>query len=479
MAVRDSTRPLLTSTCWAPHTSMYFDQHGDVRACCQNITGPVGDIRLQTIREIWDGAANAAARRALEAGGFAPGCDHCEWQERSGASAVRFSRSYDHLGPAEPSPSWPKQMQFSLSNGCNLQCVMCTGWNSSAIRAHREGLPPLPVPYGDSFFEELAEFLPHLEEIVVLGGEPFVARESLHLLEMVADLDDPPDVHVITNGTQWSPRLQSLFERLPMGIEVSLDAATPERFAEIRVGASLEVVLANLDRYRSYARRSGQRVGLSYCLMTSNWSELAGVLELAEQRELDFVSVNQVSAPLVHSLQSLERADLEHVVASMEAQRAELDLTTMLGVWEQHLSALRTRLDDPDWSEQQNVRSSPWAAGASEPARRSREFLAARCRPDEVMEARSDGNHRLVSVAGPLAGTLWPDGDAEGSPLPDVLERAARLLGGALSPAPALSDLPNEYSFRFIAGAKVLAGLRCFMFQDGTELIVVVGIDRN
>ncbi len=56
---------------------------------------------------------------------------------------------------------------------------------------------------------------------------------------------------------------------------------------------------------------------------------------------------------------------------------------------------------------------------------------------------------------------------------------AGRGSRGALSPAPALSDLPNEYSFRFIAGAKVLAGLRCFMFQDGTELIVVVGIDRN
>jgi hypothetical protein len=34
-------------------------------------------------------------------------------------------------------------MEFSIGNTCNLECIMYDGRASSAIRAHREKLPPL------------------------------------------------------------------------------------------------------------------------------------------------------------------------------------------------------------------------------------------------------------------------------------------------------------------------------------------------
>jgi len=62
------------SACYAPSVSMYFDQMGDVRACCQNSGGKLGSIRRQTIREIWQSADAARLRDALAERDFSVGC---------------------------------------------------------------------------------------------------------------------------------------------------------------------------------------------------------------------------------------------------------------------------------------------------------------------------------------------------------------------------------------------------------------------
>ncbi|MBS1838731.1 MAG: SPASM domain-containing protein, partial [Actinobacteria bacterium] len=155
---------------------MYFDQFGRVRACCQNSDGLLGDVTRQSVREIWESAQAGRLREALAVRDLSVGCGFCAWQaEEVGYS--EFARGFDDLDPASIAPRWPLRMEFSMTNSCNLQCVMCNGDLSSSIRAHREHRAPLPEVYGERFFEELAEFLPHLVEARFLGGEPFLGRE--------------------------------------------------------------------------------------------------------------------------------------------------------------------------------------------------------------------------------------------------------------------------------------------------------------
>ena len=65
-------------------------------------------------------------------------------------------------------------MEFSISNVCNLECVMCNGNFSSAIRAHRDQLPPAKSVYSNAFDPVLRSILPHLFRAKFLGGEPFL-----------------------------------------------------------------------------------------------------------------------------------------------------------------------------------------------------------------------------------------------------------------------------------------------------------------
>jgi MoaA/NifB/PqqE/SkfB family radical SAM enzyme len=328
------------SACYAPHASMYFDQHGVVRACCQNTAVPLGDVRTTSLREIWSSPSAEQLRSALERDDYGAGCEFCGWEvERLGANLL-FARGFDHLQPTDHRPEWPTHAEFALTNTCNLQCTMCDGDLSSAIRSQREGRPPLPEVYGDEFFEQLEPFLPHLRHAKLLGGEPFLGRPSMRLLERLAELDDPPEVTITTNGTIATPRVVRIIEALRPRLNVSIDGATAETFARIRVGAQLDEVLANLDRFVELV--GTDRVSIATCFMRSNRHEFADLLLMAEERDV-FVGVNVVRFPEVESVYALPPIEIRRTIDQLRAQRPRLTRSRRRA-WEGQLTSLEHHL---------------------------------------------------------------------------------------------------------------------------------------
>lgn len=341
---------------------MYFDQFGNVRACCQNTEALLGSITRQSIREIWESASTRRIRSALRANDYSEGCGFCQWQVDQGDDQIVFARIFDEHPVDDEDPEWPVQMEFSMTNSCNLQCIMCNGDWSSSIRTHREHRAPLPDVYGDAFFEELAEFLPHLRKTNFLGGEPFLGKEPLRVLGMLAELEHPPDVAVTTNGTQWSPRIEEICERLPISFVVSLDGITEETYESIRVGADFDRVMANLDRFSSYSRRHGTMVSLAHCLMQPNWREFSRLLRFAEDRGFA-VGMNEVLFPVELSLFQLPPVELREVVEAMERDDGGIaaSLDRLRPVWDGQLAALRHRLATLEGGHVQFIR--PWGGG--------------------------------------------------------------------------------------------------------------------
>ncbi len=361
MEVRGVGQPeALRSACQAPSGSMYFDQFGKVRACCQNTGTLLGDVTRQSIREIWESTSASRLRDALARDDFSEGCGFCRWQIDSCHVEMVYARTFDRLKIDRARPAWPVQMEFSMSNSCNLQCVMCNGDWSSAIRANREQRPALPKYYGESFFAELADFLPHLSQANFLGGEPFLGREPLRVLEMMADASLGAAVSITTNGTQWSPRVRRICETLRTSICISLDGITRPTYESIRAGASFDEVMGNLENFRRVCANNGGGVSLAHCLMTSNWTEFLDFLTFAEERSLA-VGMNVVLNPAAVSLYKLPADELRAVVVGLEAQDAVASgrLDTLLPVWHEQLDALRSRLRTIDAGGQPPV--DPWA----------------------------------------------------------------------------------------------------------------------
>lgn len=328
------------SACYAPHSSIYFDQFGKARACCQNSGFSLGDVTKQSLREIWESAEANAMRSALENGDYGKGCEFCAWQEREGNSDIVFARGFDSLRPSDRRQRFPTQMEFALTNTCNLQCVMCDGNWSSAIRSQREGRPEMERFYGDAFFSQLAEFLPHLQDARFLGGEPFLGAEALRVMEMLAELPNPPRVTITTNGTIYTKRVKRLLERLNPDVVFSIDGASTATFDRIRVGAHFPKVIANLERFQAVLGPA--KVSITHCLMVENVTEFADLLQFAEERELH-VGVNVVQFPPERSLYHLPIGELAEVVQDLQACEPQLS-GQRREIWDGHLGSLTQRL---------------------------------------------------------------------------------------------------------------------------------------
>jgi len=336
------------SACYAPYTSLYFNTNGDVIACCKNTTYVLGNVATQSLEEIWRGKKANAMRKALKDYKFGVGCEFCEWQLQGGQYDQVYATIFDELPVAGLDAEWPARMEFTVSNTCNLACVMCYGVLSSTIRAHREKLPPLPKVYDDRFFADLRKFLPHLKDAKFFGGEPFLAQENYRIWDMMIEDGINIPCHVTTNGTQWGKKVERVLEALPCSISVSLDGATKQTVESVRVNANFEEVRANVERFLAYTRRRRTHFSLTYCLMRQNWHEFGDYLRYGEERGVK-VFINTVVNPADCSLYTLPAAELEAIAKrmdEMDAREGYSKLPRNGETWTSAVQALHKNADE-------------------------------------------------------------------------------------------------------------------------------------
>lgn len=332
--------------CYAPAVHLYLAPDGDVRACCRNWEA-LGNIATSSLIDIWWGSRRADLVDRLSNDDFSMGCQQCqaevEIEGRKGSYRENFDRFADKVDSG-----WPARIEFNISNSCNLQCVMCNGFLSSSIRAHRDHLPPLPKVYGERFFRDLREFIPHLSEAQFAGGEPLLAEENFRVWDLIAELSPGLPCVVVTNATQWSPRIERLLEEHRIGFAFSIDGATKETYESIRVGANFESVMHNVDRYSEYARRSDMPVSINHCLMPQNVHEFPQLLQMAEDRGLH-VDVSVVRSPVHSSIASLPLEDIRHAVDHLDRFDSAMSSLPLNGAtWRREVGRIRQWAYSPD-----------------------------------------------------------------------------------------------------------------------------------
>lgn len=341
----DSSALIHDPACRAPFVTMSFQIDGRVFVCCRKPAAVVGDTKEQSLREIWDGSALAALREDLGRGRFPGSCAFCERFVRAGAPDTADLHKYAKLSPASSTPLWPQRLEFNLSNLCNLECQQCCGELSSRIRARREALPPLPQVYGERFFGELDEFLPHLEDAVFLGGEPLLQEECLRIIERMGEIAPDATLLITTNGTVLTPRVENALRGRRVRLTVSIDAVDPELFESIRLGARFESVRDHVNRFARLIDRAGSQLLFAYCPMQDNWRELPKLCRWADEIGARIL-LNPLTHPPELSLFALPDREVQRVADELERQRERLGLGWNDRVLVRQIRSLRAHLED-------------------------------------------------------------------------------------------------------------------------------------
>ena len=325
------------TACAAPSIQLRFDANGLVTTCCRTLQ-PLGHISRDRLVDIWAGQRRNDVVTRLERDDFSAGCQPCGAEIQLEGRASSYAAIHDelatHLTSSPASRAWPTRMEFNLSNACNLMCIQCDGESSSSIRAHREGRAPLPKVYGDEFFDDLRLFLPHLDQIVFAGGEPFLGSENFRVWDLIAEVRPDLDVMVVTNATQWNPRVEAVLERLRFGVVISLDGISKPTYESIRVGADFDQVMENVERFITYAGRVGTPISINHCLMPQNYHEFGDLLLWAEAKALP-VAVSVVRTPANACIAALPVGEIRRIHDELSRcnDRMENALSLNLSTW--------------------------------------------------------------------------------------------------------------------------------------------------
>jgi MoaA/NifB/PqqE/SkfB family radical SAM enzyme len=328
----------LSKVCHAPFVNLNFEQNGHVTACCFNRKDVLGKYPEQSIEEIWNGIAAIDFRKKIEASDLDGGCKLCgillESGNFSGSKAIHYDEYAEGQGlikrlSGKNRKLMPKVFELEISNTCNLECDMCSGYYSSTIRKNREKLPAIHQPYDATFVKQLSTFMPSLTDMKFLGGEPFLIDLYYEIWEEILEVNSKIYCHITTNGTILNQRVKGLLEKMKVGLVVSIDSLNEERYSYIRKGARLEKVLQNLDFFKSVTAAKGTYLTLAACVMNNNWMDLPDLMRFANQEGLH-LHFNMVWNPEHLSLRLSSYDQLGEVVDYLENE--QFDATNKISI---------------------------------------------------------------------------------------------------------------------------------------------------
>jgi radical SAM protein with 4Fe4S-binding SPASM domain len=174
--------------CSAPWTSIFIDTNGDVKPCCSS-TIPLGNIQKNTIDTIINGQLHLQIKQSLLGGVNHQHCSHCyKLEEKSGVSQRMWFNDYLPIDNVSLTKFELQMIDIRWSNNCNLRCLYCNAHSSSSI-AELQGIgTKLSVrAWQDEIMQLIKNNILTIREVYMLGGEPFLIKENLELLDQLTN----------------------------------------------------------------------------------------------------------------------------------------------------------------------------------------------------------------------------------------------------------------------------------------------------
>jgi len=173
---------------------------------------------------------------------------------------------------------FPTYVMFDITNVCNARCIHCPqglrdedGQRAAFLRQREHQ----PLEVFQRVIDECAEHEVSFVRITA-DGEPLVHPQLFEMLEYARDRGVGP-VGLTTNGSLLNEeRAERLLASGVGVVDFSLDALTPETFAEVRVGLDYEKTHQNVSRFIELvaARRAPVKVMVSFVKQSANAHEV-------------------------------------------------------------------------------------------------------------------------------------------------------------------------------------------------------------
>lgn len=252
-------------SCYAPFNHMRIRRNGEMHPCCfstQKTRWKRGEVSL---KDYWFGELNQSYQEALLENTLHSGCQKV-CGARINDNIKPPINEYDHnVGDDRLkhalSLSYPRIFEFEISNLCNMACPMCMGELSSKHMLGRDKNLKVydPNTFDDdenlqTLLDEFKEFIPHLDEIRFVGGEPFSHKALYKLCSMIAEINPSMSIQVCTNGSVFNKKVLKMCNENNLKLTVSVDTIIPEEYSQIRIGGDYKDTYDNVKKFSEHCK---------------------------------------------------------------------------------------------------------------------------------------------------------------------------------------------------------------------------------
>jgi len=254
--------------CMIPWTHIHGFPTGEAYPCCLGeMEHPIGNMRTNTLEEIWNGDAYKDMRQNMLNDNSCKECTRCYEQEEQGFFSMRNS-SNKHFGHHIEKVDQGIDPDFELvywdirfSNQCNMKCRSCgpmfsSLWYDDHVKMHGKAPSHNRIEWAgknkNDIWEQMIPHIDCIEQVYFAGGEPLIMQEHYNILKELVKREKF-DVKLIYNTnfsvTTWKDldvlEMWKLFDSVSVG--ASLDAMG-ERAELMRSGTVWSQTMANRDR---------------------------------------------------------------------------------------------------------------------------------------------------------------------------------------------------------------------------------------
>ncbi len=261
------------------HSTVYLTD--GVSASCHRVLGDRLEVRDGELNFHNLPAKLEARRKMLQGQWPGRGCEHCKHIEEAGGKSDRMIHLNLEGTTAPPELDTdleavdvtPRQLEVYWGNTCQQSCIYCGAQYSSTIQQEekrfgafeQEGVKitdwwkknPKIAEHTDLLFEWFEKHLHKLHKIMVMGGEPFLQKETYRFIEFL-EKGNYPDLTLVffSNHNIEHERFKTWMDRLnvlnksgrldKIQIFFSCDALGPEG-EFVRTGLDLDVAIKNFE----------------------------------------------------------------------------------------------------------------------------------------------------------------------------------------------------------------------------------------
>jgi sulfatase maturation enzyme AslB (radical SAM superfamily) len=300
---------------------MYTDQdlNPTVRPCCNY--KPIK--QYATINDYLQSSELASLQQHLLTKESLPdGCEACKINEDNNLPSIRskYIKVFDHEIKTKI-----VDLEIFPGNACNLSCLSCNPSHSTRSGQEYAKLgwikQSIVINHEDHALEVIKQ-LPDLKSIGFIGGEFFVTKHNIELLDAV--IEKNLKAQIITNGTQLTKKhLERLQKISDLDVMVSVDGTGPT-FEFLRYPAQWLVVQSNIVALQQAL--PGAKIHLSAVLQFLNLQNIIELFEYANVRRLP-INVIPLSYPAWLRSEVLTAAEHQQLIEVIQKQLTVAKLT--------------------------------------------------------------------------------------------------------------------------------------------------------